>query len=230
MRALAFDLETCANSALIELALEAAADRATGRGEDPKAVDPAEVRMEMALNPLWGSVIAVGVLGLDDPAPAIRIALELERDPASEAELLRWLWQQILKSDVVISFNGCHFDCRWLLIRSLLHGVAIPPLPRTFWWGWKPGDRLMRPIHVDLYVLLRHRSRHLRLNLSTVCRLLGIDPPQGSGEDIPKLWEEGDYDAIREHLASDLRATLAVWRRLGFPGRQPRATPRDLPF
>jgi hypothetical protein len=221
------DIETCANAELVKLALKAAADRATSRGEDPKAVDPDEVRQEMALSPLWGRIVAVGTLGLDDPAPTIRIA----RASTDEAELLRWLWQQISEADLVITFNGSRFDCRWVLIRSLVCRVEIPLLPRTFWWGWKPGDTPVRPAHVDLYNLLYHRSRHLRMNLATVCQILGVEPPVGDGADVPRWWAEGRYSELQRHLASDLKATLEVWRKLGQPGlHQPSTTPSNLPF
>jgi len=222
MRVLIFDVETCANAKLVGLALEAARIRAEARKNASGEVDEEGVRAEMALSPIFGKIVAVGLLDVNFAEPHVLIGDD-------EREILQQFWNLAGSYDLYIGWNSLDFDAPWLTIRSLVNGLQPGFISQARYRH--PGETN----HLDLYQLLTswrgNRSRWLRLDLATVARALGVESPQGDGADVPRLWENGDLDAIRAHLESDLRATLAIWQRLGCPGLNPRSpTPSGLPF
>lgn len=222
MRAVAFDTETSFTPDLLPLALEAAQIRAEARGEDPEGVDEEAVKAEMSLSPLFGRIVAVGFL---DPASEETL-IQIGED---ERELLDAFWQAVTDVELFIGYNSLAFDLPWLTIRSLVHGLR--PTVRISQARYRgPGDSN----HLDLFAWLTdwrgNRTRHLKLDLSRVARALGVEPPTGEGAEIPKLFERRDYSAIREHLESDLRTTLAIWRKLGCPGLPAGALAEEVPF
>lgn len=224
MRTAIFDIETAPNPQLAGLARACAQERAAGRGEAPEdaAVDEEAVRAEMALSPIFGKVVAVGLLDADTDG-CIVLAGDDER------ELLELFWHHAQGYDLYVTWNGLSFDVPWLYVRSLVQGVRPTVRISTARYRW-PGESN----HLDLFALLTdwrgNRTRHLRLDLSTVARALGVEPPEGDGADVPALWEKGDIDSIRKHLESDLRATLGIWRALGEPGRVPQPDEVLVPF
>ncbi len=209
MRAVIFDVETTHNSALFDLALEAARSRAERRGEVD--VDEETVRAEMSLSPVFGRIVAAGLLDVDFDEPVV-----LAHD--DERELLQAFWHHVQGYDLYVTWNGLSFDLPWLTVRSLIQGVR--PTVRISTARFRhPGESN----HLDLFALLTdwrgNRSKHLKLDLSTVARALGVEPPEGDGAEVPRLVERGDWEAIKRHLESDLRATLGIWKALGEPGR-----------
>ncbi len=207
-RVCVFDIETAPNPQLIALALSCARERAARRGEDSAEIDESAVVAEMALSPLFGRVVAVGLLDADFPdEPLIAVG-------ADEAELLHKFWHWAAGFDLYVGYRSMSFDVPFLELRSRILGVdiAVEISQRRYCWH----------NHIDVYEILTawrgNRTRHLRLDLATVCCVLGVEPPVGDGAEVPTLVENGDWDAIKRHLESDLRATLGIWRALGCPG------------
>ena len=214
---LIFDVETAPNPELVELALEAAQARAraerkgNGNGSEP---DPEAIKADMALSPVYGRIIGVGVLSVGEDREAGEPWVWIGED---ERAFLELFWHHAEGCGLFISWNGLAFDVPWLYVRSLVRGVRPTVRISTARFRY-PGESN----HLDLFALLTdwrgNQTKRLKLDLATVARTLGVEPHVGDGAEVPKLWERGDYDAIREHLASDLRATLGVWRALGCPG------------
>jgi predicted PolB exonuclease-like 3'-5' exonuclease len=212
MKASTFDLETSPQPDFFSLALEAARARAEARGEAPEGIDEEAVRGEMSLSPLWGRIVAVGLLDVDSKEQMIWASED-------EREILTAFWGAVEQTELFIGYNSLGFDLPWLTLRSAVLGVQ--PTVRISQARYRqPGDSN----HLDLFAWLTdwrgNRTKHLKLDLSTVARVLGVEPPVGDGSEVPTLFEAGDFETIRQHLASDLKATLGVWRALGSPGRR----------
>jgi len=207
MRVVTFDVETAPNLDLFDLAFSSARQRAERRGENPDGVDPETVKREMALSPLFGRVIGFGILDADGSEPLIWVG-------DREEEIVELAWHHLEGADLYVSFNGMAFDVPFLELRSSILGIRPTVTISTRRYIWLN--------HCDLYQLLTawngNRTRYLKLDLPTVCRALDVEPPVGDGAEVPKLFEAGNFEAIREHLESDLRATLGIWRALGCPG------------
>jgi len=207
MRIGAFDIETAPQLELLPLALEAARARAEARREDPSGVDEEAVKREMSLSPVFGRIVAVGTLDDTQEEPTIFVGQE-------EREILEVVWHNLEGADLFITYNGIAFDVPFLKLRSSILGVRSVVEISTKRYIWLN--------HMDLYQLITawggNRSRYLKLDLETVAKVLGIEVPVGNGAEVPKLFEAGDWDAIKRHLEADLKATLGVWERLGRPG------------
>lgn len=205
-RCLVFDIETSLNPVLVELALAGARSRAEARGQEPPEGEL--VQAEMSLSPVFGRIVAVGIMDVDTEESLLWAADD-------ERELLRLFWHSVQGVDLFIGYNSMAFDVPFLELRARILGVEIPVEISQ--------RRYYIHNHLDLYEIISawrgNRSRHLRLDLGTVARALGVEPPMGDGAEVPKLAEAGDFESIRKHLESDLRATLSLWRRLGCPGR-----------
>jgi len=210
MRICIFDIETCFNSALLDLALKAARQRAERRGEDPGGIDPEAVKGEMSLSPIFGRIVAVGLLDADEGRPRIWVGED-------ERELLELFWHNAEGYDLFISFNALRFDLPWLLIRSMVNGIRPTVHISTARFRY-PGESN----HLDLFALLTdwrgNQTRHLRLDLKTIAQVLGVEVPAGDGAEVPKMVEAENWEGIKCHLKADLEATLRIWERLGRPG------------
>ena len=217
MKACVFDIETSPQLNLLPLALEAARQRDAARrhttGLEAKDSSPTrlegEIAKEMALSGVWGRVVGVGLLDVDGGAPRVWCGED-------ERELLAEFWEAVRGVKLFIGYNSMTFDVPFLELRSRILGVEIPvEISQRRFYVYN---------HIDLYEAITawkgNRLRYLKLDLSTVCKALGVVPPQGSGSEVPALYQTGDFAAIRKHLEYDLQATLAVWQQLGCPGRR----------
>lgn len=211
MNAVIFDIETVPDVELLDLALESARSRAEARrNDDPENVNVEAVKGEMALSPIFGRIVAVGTIDAEDENRLIRVG-------ESESQIVESMWSNLAGYGLFVGFNSMSFDVPFLELRSRVLGVHIPVQisQRRYYWQ----------NHIDLLQLLSNwrgnRTRHLKLDLATMARVLGVEPPVGASAEIPRLYESGEYGAIEDHLESDLRATFEVWKRLGSPGRGP---------
>ena len=126
-----------------------------------------------------------------------------------EGLLLQWIWDQLKRCHGVITYNGLHFDMRWLRIRSLVHGIR-PTFPCTM-----PRYRPW-PI-CDLMEHLAGWSPQDRVKLDLVCRSLGIRSPKEDGVDGSKVFGlalAGEWDKILHYNERDTLATWEVFQYL----------------
>jgi len=169
------------------------------------------VKSEMSLGPLYGKIIAAGLLDADSEEPVILTG--------EEREILELFWHNAQGYELFVGWNSLSFDTPFLELRSRLNGIE-PSIEIN-------QRRYAVTNHVDLYMLMTawrgNRFKLLKHDLSSVALALGIEPPAEDGSQIPLLYERGDMEAIRRHLRADLQATLAIWKRLGCPA-WPRAS------
>lgn len=177
-----------------------------------------------ALSPYFGKVVSLAfgdgqrVGGDGDGAAGIHV-LAVPRDedrlddhpdwlhPVTEPELLRCFWQLAACADLVVTFNGRHFDVPFLVGRSLVHGIpARVDLLGTPRWALRP--------HLDLLDVVGQRGRGPS-NLDVVCWALGIDSPKGAmdGSLVAPAYDGGRLVEIAGYNRQDVRATAAVYRR-----------------
>lgn len=192
---LVFDCETTSNLDLVENALEAIEDP-----EDKAKFTPGD----MALSPLWGKVVAIGVYEEGQDKPIIWSGPD-------EQLILAQFWEAVRGTDYFISFNGMRFDVPFIEMRSALLGVkpTIKIIQKR--WQWYN--------HFDLYMFFTDWNqnakpcKHINMRLRTVCRALGIQPPFGDGKEVPMWVAQNDWERIDFHLSTDLIATMEVWKR-----------------
>jgi hypothetical protein len=157
-----------------------------------------------------------GSLDLARHVPAITIAALLssegeldmwyERDAAGGATgaflggegaraLVGALQDHARRGDTIVTWNGAGFDFR-VLARASGMDAACTALS----WG-----------HVDMMFWL-HCKKGFSVGLDRAARAVGTGKTPGlSGADAPRLWNEGQYDAVMAYLEQDVRALQVVY-------------------
>jgi hypothetical protein len=195
--------------------IEAARQKHAEGGDDKDALRGITARV-MAIGYQWtpGSVEVVyglieGGPRLDehDCAPA---GVRLSAVP-DEAELLHFWWQRCApdaqgRLPLIIGFNSHGFDLPILIQRSIVHGVAVPPLFGGGYWS---------PYSIDLKEVwsMRAGPDTARGNLDQLSRLLGGPGKNGHGADFSAKWNGTLAEQLEEveYLANDIRMTAQVW-------------------
>lgn len=110
----------------------------------------------------------------------------------------------------LVTFNGREFDVPFIYMRGLLHGFDFSQV--------LPMDRYSKS-HVDIY---QHLGGKWGMNgkLSELAWHFGIeDSLDGSGADVQKNFDNGDWESIIAHCRADVETTEELYKRLFPHGR-----------
>lgn len=159
---------------------------------------------ECSLNPRLGRVLCVGT------SEGLVMADTADEEP----ELLRrtWAWLKQHKGQVV-TWNGS-WDLRFLVIRSLAHGVT-PSLPPSVIQSW--FRRYSAYPHCDCKAVLTNwDAPRAGEGLSEWADFLGVPGKLDGlhGSDVWPLYQGGQLDEIAEYCAADVAATQAIYERI----------------
>lgn len=167
-----------------------------------------------ALHPWLCRIIALGWCEEGEDVERVEVA----PTESSERIMLREFWDVVTGPTFVspssghghvhpiVTFNGLTFDLPVLVARSILLGVKHPTLNL---------DRYRSP-HIDLFQRLSFGDREKGLSLKLYAQRFGLDVSDAfGGKEIAQLYEDGNWDAIKSHCASDVRLTRQLAERLG---------------
>jgi len=163
----------------------------------------AKFKEDAALSPLTGRVLAVGFQPDFGDPPLILC-------DDDEAKLLDSVWRHFrtaggTRRPTFVGFNILGFDLPFLVKRSWVNGVEIPPNVRQgrYWSDW----------FVDLREIWQLGDRQAAGSLDAICRALGLGEKNGSGADFARLWKEDREQAVK-YLLNDLDLTARLAARL----------------
>lgn len=129
-----------------------------------------------------------------------------------EKELLGKFWDKIQdkKPDQLVTFNGYNFDIPFILIRSMIKNV-LPTLDINL-NKWK----IESSNHYDCMQILSSNQTFLNVALDISCKIFDIPVPKPRyyGDDVYKLYESGDLEAIKEHCRQDVELTEQLFLKL----------------
>lgn len=165
--------------------------------------DVAKVLDTLALSPLTGMAVAIGML---NPATgAIRQYCQPEH---TEAACLLQFWHDVAKFGQIITFNGRGFDIPFLMIRSAILKVKCSRNDLI-------RNRFKAFPHCDLLDQLTFYGVTRKFSLDVYCRAFGIPSPKqnGDGGTVETLWKEKQFDKIAVYNAGDLTAEAALFER-----------------
>lgn len=212
--ALVLDIETCAIAG-VESYIEPSS--APANYKDPvkiaeyvkeatsKAVSKAALEIDL------GRICAIGwMLEGRDVEPHVMVC----PDEASERNALIELWREILlPTDAqrkIVSFNGLRFDLPYIMRRGQYLDLRMPFLS---------VDKYRSP-HLDLLAKLSFGMKEHEHSLMFYAKRFGLSIPEGAaevdGSMIQGLVNEGSWEAIRAHCASDVLLTHQLASRLGY--------------
>lgn len=150
---------------------------------------------DAALSAITGQVCAIGVK-----------SAEYEIFVGEEPAVLAGFWKVFRRShtEQLVGFNIFRFDLPFLVRRSWVCGVDVPPIRSGRFWS----DRF-----IDLMDLWQLGDRQAKGTLSQIDRLLGGEGKKRSGKDFASLLRDDQEEAIA-YLRNDLDITERVAQRM----------------
>lgn len=191
-----------------------------------------KIKNELVFSPFTGMIVSVGVIFMDDKLGAAdrQVVYYQNRSEGAKDELkdgveykvmdeegiLKKFWELASYADEFITFNGRGFDAPYLAIRSAVHKIKPSKnLLANRYLNLMPRDAK----HVDLMdQFIFYGATWKRPSLHLACRAFGIKSPKEedvSGDDVTRLFNEGEYLTIAEYNMRDVVATkqlYQVWR------------------
>ncbi len=170
-----------------------------------------------ALDPTTGTVLAIGYLSVK-PEGGQAVLTDLVGgngegdDERHEIHLLEDFWEQYrVKGSKGRHFVGCNshgFDLPFLIRRSWMLGVAVPPTVRR--------GRYFDSVFIDIREqwLCGQPWGNCQSSLDHIAKALDVGEKNGSGEQFAELLAI-DRDAAREYLVNDLQLTADCAVRMG---------------
>lgn len=154
-----------------------------------------------ALDPLTGRVLAIGWTADD--------GFESMDGDGHERLVLSDFWTLYEsceeRSLSLVGFNIFGFDLPFLVNRSRILGVDVPPSV--------VNGRFFSRVFIDLLKVWNFDSYSNYVSLNKLCKALGLGEKNGDGADFARLWEEDREQAIA-YLRQDLALTTKLANRL----------------
>jgi 3'-5' exonuclease len=175
-----------------------------------------ETKEKMALYPLTGEVVVIGMLNPDSGKGKIFYQNAPGEEyweengfvcySGNEEKILALFWEQVRNYDQVVTFNGRGFDGPFLHFRSAIHRV----LPSRNLMPYRYEYRK----HCDLLDQLTYYGAVRKFNLHFYAKAFGIKSPKENGIDgleIGKLYADGKLREIVRYCIGDLIATKELF-------------------
>jgi len=126
-----------------------------------------------------------------------------EKDPTNDRELVKAIYNELLKADVWLTWFGTYFDIPFINSRLLFHG--LPTLPGNY-------------PHIDGWKTAKHRLKLRNNRLVTVQDFLGLDTEKDAVKG--PVWIKamsGHKPSLRyiiEHCRKDVKVLEEAYNRL----------------
>jgi DNA polymerase elongation subunit (family B) len=177
----------------------------------PEKYDDAEIvtylmdkNFPWKIHPLFSRVLVIG-FKLPDEKPELLYYND-------EKELLSKYWEKVqqIRPHQVVTFNGYNFDIPFIQIRSQINGIR--PTFDINLNKWKAENSN----HFDCMQILSSNQTFLNVALDISCRIFNIPIPEPRhfGEEVQKLYENGDMESIKEHCRQDVELTEKLFLKL----------------
>ena len=184
-----------------------------------------------SVNPRLGRIICIGYKLVSNAAPsAPDDQLTLDAAVADETQMLtafaadnepailRTIWRKIAQVDGnVVTWNG-GWDLRFIVTRSLIHGIPLPPDALEFMDDWhRPYITYSSiPSHIDCKLWLVGSGIVKGEGLDEWATAFGLPGKTDglTGADVWPMYQAGRYDDIEAYCAKDVDATAAIFQRI----------------
>lgn len=156
---------------------------------------------ECSINPRLGRVLCLGT----------QSGTTYAMTEAEEKGLLEDFWSQAhAHAGRIVTWNGMGFDARFIMIRSLVHRIAMP-VPETVLRGW--FRRYSFDPHFDVKAALCNWDLLSKEGLDEWAAFFGLPEKPGGidGSDVHFLFEQGRHDEIQAYCQHDAKTTEALY-------------------
>lgn len=158
---------------------------------------------ECSVNPRLGRILCIGMN---------EKCLYAETE-AEEFAILLEFWATLSGASAgsgarIVTWNGA-WDLRFIVIRSLAHGLSVPKETRDWF------RRYTYSPHMDCKAaLLNWDVRVSGEGLSEWATFFGLGEKTGSGGDVYKLYLEGQHQKIKDYCLHDVALTAGIYERI----------------
>jgi 3'-5' exonuclease len=180
-----------------------------------------EIIDEFALNPLTGTIAAIGLMDHKKGKGCVLVNCENEYQFCSthkdftyiqgdEKFILEKFWDILVARsyNLFVTFNGRDFDCPYIMLRSISHKIK-PPVNLM-----KGSEYNFKDNHIDLmreFNFYSHSAKGARrkFNLNFYCKKFGIKSPKEdgySGNIVAKLVNEKRFQELADYCIGDVIA------------------------
>jgi predicted PolB exonuclease-like 3'-5' exonuclease len=177
------------------------------REQDRTAWQAARVK-ECSLHPRLGRIVCVGLHVYGDET------VLLAKTEADEPALLRAVWEHLHRAKGrVVTWNGT-FDLRFILLRSLAHGI-LPTLPPSTTSAW--FRKYTTYPHFDCKAVLTNwDAPRAGEGLTEWATFLGCAGKTDgvTGAAVAGMVEREAWEELTEYCMADVRATAAVFLKI----------------
>ena len=171
--------------------------------EEKKPVELDKKYRDTALKGHLGRILCIGYLK-ETPQGTSEGVIAGE-----EPELLREFWGMAKDADLFVGFNIFEFDLKFIIQRSVIHGI-------------KPSRELSfaRYRNEPIFDVMEEWGLWGRDNirLDVLCKALGVESPKGDleGSKVYDYYLEGRQQEIYEYCLKDVRATRQIYMKMNF--------------
>lgn len=167
----------------------------------------AEAIAKTSFDPAYGHICTIS-WAIDDDEPTTAHAYEVDQ----ERDVLAAFMGSLDKFSrlTFVGHNVGAFDMRFLLCRSVVLGVKVPP---SFPKDPKPWDKTV------FDTMLAWAGTRGTISMDRLCEALGI-PGKGDfdGSMVAEAWANGEHEKIAEYCADDVLRTREIWKRFNNVG------------
>lgn len=183
----------------------------------------------LGFSPLTGEIVVIGVLDCERDKGAVYYQApgqvnedftemfdgrEFAFKQMSEEEMLRKFWDGASEYQEFITFNGRGFDVPFLMVRSAVYGIRSS---RDLISNRYLSKQWHGVLHIDLQDQLTfYGAMRRKGSLHLWSRLFDIKSPKSdgvTGDDVGKLFREGEYLKIARYNTGDLNATRDLYEK-----------------
>lgn len=158
-----------------------------------------------SINPRLGRVLCVGT----------QHGVTYATEEAHEVVALESFWMQAAQANgYIVGWNSA-WDLRFLLIRSMVHGVTPTVSGNTIQTWFR---RYVYAPHFDCKAaLLNWDVKVSGEGLDEWAKALGIAGKMANtdGGDVAWMYDEGQHDLIKQYCAQDVATTQAIFEHIG---------------
>ena len=187
--------------------------------------DAEEARRAGGLSPFRGTIVAIGVINIEDGRSCAlfevpgQLNVEVEKVgtrtyiSGTEKQILEKFWDFFESDSRFISFNGRQFDGPFLMIRSAILGVV----PKRDLVGYRYGFHPNCDIREALNFFGTTNSRQFKFNLDLACKAFGVETSKSEGIDgrsVESWYRAGRHREIADYCLEDVRATAELYQKI----------------
>jgi len=129
-----------------------------------------------------------------------------------EPEILTQFWNLARDVDLFVGFNIFDFDLKFIIQRSVVHGVK--PTKELSFARYRSD-----PIY-DVMWEWAKRDRGDRVSLDEIAKALGLESSkerlEGDGSKVYDYYKEGRLQEIYEYCQADVRVTRQIYIKMNF--------------